>query len=130
MNPRQKAVRGARHLMRLGSENPVCILCGESNPNRLMRLQGHHLTGWQRDPAFQVIVCFNCQHELHFRAPIAGATFGKREGRVPARTAARLRALALFHDVEAEHLRRWAQELDKEEREKVSVKGGEEGGTK
>jgi len=49
---------------------------------------------------------------------------------VPARTAARLRALALFHDVEAEHLRRWAQELDKEEREKVSVKGGEEGGTK
>ena len=85
MNPRQKAVRDARHLMRLGSEDPVCVLCGESNPHRLMRLQGHHLTGWKRDPAFQSIVCFNCQHELHLRAPTVEATFGKREGRAPAR---------------------------------------------
>lgn len=112
MNPRIRAVRKAQHIMRLGSENPVCVLCGESNPNRLMRIQGHHLTGGKRDPDFQVVVCFNCQHELHFRAPLVGATFGKREGRVPARTAARLRALALFHDLEAEHLRCWANELE------------------
>ncbi len=120
MNPRQKAVREARNLMRLGSEDPVCFFCGESNPNRLMRLRGHHLTGWKRDPSFQVIICFNCHHELHLRAPVAGATFGKREGRAPARTASRLRALALSRDMEAEHLRRWADELDNEERKKIS----------
>ena len=103
----------ARQLMRLGSENRVCVICGESNPARLMLWKGHHLTGKDRDPRFKVVICFNCHHELHdFRAPIAGVKFGKREGPIPARTAARLQAMAVLHEMTAENMSRWADELE------------------
>lgn len=112
MNPRQNAVFKAKQIMRLGSEDPVCVWCGESNPLRLVLPNGHHGTGKKRDPKFQEIVCASCHQELHLRAPLKGAVFGKREGPVRARTAARLRALALSRDMEAEHMRRWANELE------------------
>ena len=45
MNPREKAVFEAKQIMRLGSEDPVCVWCGESNPLRLVLPNGHHVTG-------------------------------------------------------------------------------------
>ena len=110
MKPRQKAVFEAKQIMRLGSEDPICMTCGETNPLRLVLPNGHHVTGKKRDPEFQTIFCANCHQELHLLAPLRGATFGQREGPIPARTAARLRALALSRDIEAEYLRRWANE--------------------
>ena len=104
MNPREKAVFQAKQTMRLGSEDPVCVRCGESNPLRLVLPNGHHLTGKQRDPELQTILCASCHQELHLLAPLRGATFGQRERHIPARTAGRLRALGLFFDIVAEHL--------------------------
>jgi hypothetical protein len=112
MNPREKAVFEAKQIMRLGSEDPVCVLCGERNPLRLVLPNGHHVTGRKRDPKFQEILCASCHQELHLLARLKGALFGKREGPLPARTAARLRALALSRDMEAEHLRHWANESE------------------
>ena len=113
MNPGKKAVLEARQRMRLGTDDPVCVICGESNPARLMLWKGHHITGEDRDPGFNVVICYNCQHELHdFRAPAAGATFGKREGPIPARMAARHRAEAVLFQMMAEHRIRWADELE------------------
>jgi hypothetical protein len=112
MNPQKKAVFEAKQIMRLGSEDPVCVVCGESNPLRLVLPNGHHVTGQKRDPKFQVAVCASCHQELHLRARLKGATFGLREGHVPARTAARLRAEAVFDEMRAEYKRRWANELE------------------
>ena len=112
MNPRKKAVFEAKQIMRLGSEDPVCVLCGESNPLRLVLPKGHHVTGKKRDPKFQEILCASCHQELHLLARLKGAAFGQYEGHIPAREAARLRALALSREMEAEYLRRWANELE------------------
>lgn len=112
MNPRRKAVFEAKQIMRLGSEDPVCVWCGESNPLRLVLPNGHHVTGRKRDTKFQEIVCASCHQELHLLARLYDVAFGPCERYIPARTAARLRALALARDREAEHLRRWADELD------------------
>jgi len=113
VNPRKKAIIEARQRMRLRTDDPMCAYCGESNPARLMLYEGHHVTGRLRDPGLKFVICFNCQHELHdLRAPIAGVTFGKREGPIRARDAARLRALALSCEMQAEYLRRWADELE------------------
>jgi len=98
--------------MRLGSEDPVCAICGESNPLRLVLPNGHHVTGKKRDPRFQVVLCASCHQELHLRARLKGATFGLRERHVPARTAARLRAEAVFDEMRAEYKRQWANELE------------------
>ena len=114
MNPRQKAVFEAKQIMRLGSEDPVCVRCGESNPLRLVLPNGHHGTGKKRDPKFQVILCASCHQELHFLARLKGVAFGPREGHIKARMAARLRALALLLDMISDYLRRWANELEAE----------------
>lgn len=47
-------------LERLGDDNPVCKLCGESDPRCLER---HHLAGRQFGDAM-VIVCRNCHRKL------------------------------------------------------------------
>ena len=112
MNPRASAVFKAQQIMRLGSEDPICVKCGESNPLRLVLPNGHHVTGKKRDPKFQEVYCASCHQELHLLARPKGAVFGKREGPLPARTAARLRALALSRDMEAKHLRHWADESE------------------
>ncbi len=112
MNPRQKAVFQAKQAMRLGTANPVCVSCGESNPLRLVLPKGHHPTGELRDPRFQAPICASCHEEAHHRARGDGVTFGQREGRIEARTASRLRALASFLQMVVDYLRRWADELD------------------
>ncbi len=112
MNPRQKAVFRAKQIMRLGSEDPVCVWCGESNPLRLVLPNGPHLTGRKRDPKFREILCASCHQELHLLARLHDVAFGPCERHIPARTAARLRALALSRDREAEHLRRWADDVE------------------
>lgn len=112
MNPRQKAVVQAKQLMRLGTENPVCVTCGEPNPLRLVLPKGHHVTGEKRDPRCQTPICGSCHEEAHHRARANGVTFGQREGPVGSRTASRLRALASFLQMVVDYLRRWADELE------------------
>jgi len=112
VNPRQKAVFEAKQAMRLGTENPVCVPCGESNPLRLVLPTGHHPTGEKRDPSMKTPTCASCHQEAHFRARRDGVTYGVREGRVQARTSSRLRALASFLQMVVDYLLRWADELD------------------
>jgi hypothetical protein len=112
MNPRQKAVMEARQLMRLGTHDPVCVSCGESNPLRLVLPNGDHVTGKNRDPGLRAAVCASCHLERHFIAQQQGIKFGRCESRVQARTAARLRALGSFLQMVAQYLFRWADELD------------------
>ena len=66
MNSREKAVFEAKQIMRLGSEDPVCVKCGESNPLRLVLPNGHHVTGKKRDPKFQEILCASCHRNCTF----------------------------------------------------------------
>jgi hypothetical protein len=111
MNPRDRAVRQAQHQMRLASANPICPVCGEANVNRLVLPKGHHITGEQRDPSLQTPICASCHLETHFSYGADGVTL-KREGRIQARAASRLRALASFLSLIVDYLRRWADELE------------------
>ena len=106
----QTALRHTRRRERLGSQ-PCCAVCGESNPARLVRCKGHHPTGQQRDPEFATLVCGSCHQEAHARLADAGIGM-VREGSTKACTATRLRAMAVFRRMEADHLERWADELE------------------
>lgn len=69
-----RARRTERRFLKLGSPQPVCVLCGESDPACLDAVQGHHPTGRQRDPDLKVIVCANDQRKQHARLADEGLT--------------------------------------------------------
>ena len=105
----RRLIRNTEREQRLG-EKPCCVLCGESNPLRLLKT-GHHITFRSRDGKLVVTSCGSCHLEAHAR--LADATIGpEREGSIKASTASRLRAMAVFHRQEADALDRWATELE------------------
>lgn len=63
-----REVRRAKRERDLG-ENPVCTLCGYSNPYSLNRpnrslLDDHHVFGKANDPDATVVLCRNCHGEI------------------------------------------------------------------
>ena len=55
-----KDARLERRLAKLGSRNPVCVLCGEDNP---FCLEQHHIAGQHHHDDLSIICC-NCHRKV------------------------------------------------------------------
>jgi hypothetical protein len=120
-NPSATAARLMRRLKRLGPE-PVCVLCGYSNPFGLIRchrslLEKHHPVLMIHDSEFTVSICRNCHAEVTESLLQEGIN-PCFEPDVGKRTALRLIALAVFLESLAPALRRWANSLKEKSDEK------------
>jgi len=103
-----------RRLKRLGPD-PVCILCGHANPFALIPvrrswLEQHHVVCRQHDRDLTVPLCRNCHAEITELLLREGADTRFEPNRV-VRVALMLRALAVFFEMLAPKLRRWADLL-------------------
>lgn len=63
----KELLRQEAQLQKLGSDKPVCCLCGYADPTGLIKadktlLEKHHLAGRHEGPT--VLVCRNCHAEL------------------------------------------------------------------
>ena len=65
-NPPRSARRKAEALEQLGTEQPRCIYCGNTDPLvvRPRRIVGHHTFGRDRD-SLEVDACLNCHAVAH-----------------------------------------------------------------
>ena len=65
-NPARAARRKAEAVEQLGSEEPRCLYCGNTDPLlvRPRRIQSHHIFGEDRDP-LTVFACLNCHAVAH-----------------------------------------------------------------
>lgn len=52
--------RKQQQLRRLGTQNPLCVACGETDP---AVLELHHIAGWKHSDDM-AIVCRNCHRKL------------------------------------------------------------------
>lgn len=121
-NPISTAGRRRRRQKRFWSDNPTCVLCGEPNLERLtpvsldwlkahrVLIQFHHPVGVQNDPEFEVPVCHNCHAMAHEGLAQAGISM-RRETNPKTRVAVMLEALAVFLEILADAVRRWARIL-------------------
>jgi hypothetical protein len=48
----------AAQMRRLGTDEPICVVCGEIDPEKLLLLEEDHLTGRHEGPV--AILCRNC----------------------------------------------------------------------
>jgi hypothetical protein len=109
-------VRKVRRARRLGSD-AVCVLCGESNPIALRRvdrslLELHHVGGEANDGSLVAIVCRNCHALLSEAQHDSGVELQRRRDRASTeRLEAVLRGLADFFALLVARLREWADEL-------------------
>jgi hypothetical protein len=120
-NPSATAARLMRRLKRLGPE-PVCVLCGYSNPFGLIPvkrkvLEDHHVVLKVHDSRLIVPICRNCHAEITERLQQEGISpyFEPDSGK---RVALMLVALAVFFELLAPALRRWADSLKEKTNEK------------
>ena len=57
---RDREDRREQHYRRLGTRNPLCVVCSESDPRCL---EGHHIAGAKHHRDV-IIVCRNCHRKL------------------------------------------------------------------
>ncbi len=110
--PVRTAARLQRRLDRLG-ESPGCVLCGESNPAVLDKVEGHHVVNRVNDPELTVVLCANC-HRAQTES-LAAAGVPTRYPEPPTaleRLVAVLAGLAAFLLNVGATLREWARWLD------------------
>jgi hypothetical protein len=110
-NPARAARRKVEALEQLGTERPLCLYCGNTDPLlvRPRRIQNHHLFGEDRDEA-TVPACLNCH---------AGAGEALTDAEVPMTcekeptkfARAIFRALAVHFSLLAEACRRFARRM-------------------
>jgi hypothetical protein len=105
-----KARREERTFLKLGTRQPVCTLCPESDPACLDIKNGHHVTGQQRDIELKVVVCANDQRKQHARLDDAGLTM-QRESNPRELQRSRLLFSAEFLESLAEAHRKWHGEF-------------------
>jgi hypothetical protein len=118
-DPIGTAGRRRRRQKRFSVENSVCRLCPESHLECLTAvtldwleahqflIEEHHVAGKRNDPDFVVPLCLNC-HRLVTEG-LAQAGIGMhREPNPQKRVAVMLEALAVFLDMLAAAVRRWA----------------------
>jgi hypothetical protein len=72
-NPRpiKRALRVERRRLELGSNNPQCFYCGESD---IACLELDHPVTRGLDPVFKRVVCRNCHRKLEIRRDVSGLT--------------------------------------------------------
>jgi len=70
-DPIKRAWRLERRRAELGSDNPQCVYCGESN---IACLEVEHPVTRKYDPLFKRAVCRNCHRKLELNRDVAGLT--------------------------------------------------------
>jgi hypothetical protein len=122
-DPNQTALREARRVQRLGQSAEVCVICGEpvlkvvsktfAQTHGIPRslIEQHHIVGRRRDSGFVVPLCLT----HHWKATVGLLREGVdmvRE-RVPHILIAQcLRAVAMFLEMLAPAMRKWADILE------------------
>lgn len=71
LSPVTRARRIEMRRKALGSDNPCCFYCGESN---IACLEIEHPVGREHDKTFTRIVCRNCHRKLEVRRDVAKLT--------------------------------------------------------
>ncbi len=112
-NPSKLARRHELRRKALGSDNPQCFYCGESD---IECLELEHPLTREQDPQRTRIVCRNCHRKLEVGRDVAGLTRNGLHGK-PATTnqldiRQDLLLLAADHEATAASLRRKAAEVD------------------
>jgi hypothetical protein len=117
--------RKAAHLRSLGPPPYVCAFCPFTDPLRLKAkpldwvkgrvpptiLQKHHVVGAKHDGRLIVLLCANCHLLVHGRYLDEGIDL-RSEVNPRRRVAQMLRARAAFAELEADHWRAWADQLE------------------
>ncbi len=124
-DPIKTAVRNVRRNQRLGEGEHSCLLCGYAEPEGLVAvntqwlesrgvprrlLEDHHLVGWKRDGELTALLCRNCHAKATEGLLRAGISM-QREPDPKELVAMMLDALAVFFEMLAAAVRRWAQML-------------------
>lgn len=110
--PVRTAARLQRRLDRLG-DSPACVLCGESNPAVLDKVEGHHVVNRANDAGLTVVLCANCHRAQTESLAATGVPTKYAEPAWPLeRLAAVLAGLAAFLLNTGATLREWSRWLD------------------
>lgn len=111
-SPVMRARRMELRRMALGSENPSCFYCGESD---IACLELEHPVGREHDSSFTRTVCRNCHRKLEMKRDVAGLTKNGKRGVVetPCESIVNyLLRLAADQEATSESLRRKAASLN------------------
>jgi hypothetical protein len=115
-NPIQNDARQARRQRHLGHNN-VCVFCGASDPDALLRvrrlvLEEDHVVGRANDRDLTIVICRNCHAKKHARMRAAGVQLEQSPHRtVIVLLIAILASLGAFFSMLAESLSEWADRL-------------------
>lgn len=101
---RDEEDRKQQQLRRLGSKNPICVTCGESDP-RVLEL--HHIAG-RKNHENVAIVCANCHRKFSDKQRDHHSTGSRSATGVPETIAHYLQGLADLLVMIADALRRFA----------------------
>jgi hypothetical protein len=96
--------RKQRQLRRLGTQNPICVVCGEADPAVLER---HHIAGRQHDEDL-AIACANCHKKLSNKQRDHVSPGPRQPQGQAARIGHYLQGLADLFELIVEALRRFA----------------------
>jgi hypothetical protein len=111
-NPARAARRKTEAIEQLGTEQPRCLYCGNSDPQlvRPRRIQNHHLFGEDRDEA-TVPACLNCHAGAH--DALTDAEVPMTREKEPTKFArAIFRALAVHFELLAKACWRFAKRME------------------
>jgi hypothetical protein len=115
--PIRAARRKVRQVDRLGGLTPICVYCGET---AIECLELHHVTGRKLDADFVEVRCRNCHRKIELQRDVANLTGnGERKAKTLQNDEIirlRLLGLAEGHVSTAAALRRWADEIQKKEK--------------
>jgi hypothetical protein len=124
-DPIKTAVRSTKRKQRLGKGAHACLLCGYSEPEGLVPvkpewleahgvprclLEEHHLVGHKRDRELVALLCRNC-HAKATEGLLREGISMQPEDNPKALVATMLDALAVFLEMLAAAVRRWAEML-------------------
>jgi hypothetical protein len=115
LNPMGRASRRERKFAKLGTRTPCCYKCGETSPECLIL---HHITSRQRDAELTVIICANCHKKEHAQLSDENIPMC-REWSQPDLMKMRLLALAESQESTADALRKWAESLEQDRRNRA-----------
>ena len=111
------ARRKVRQIARFGGLTPICVYCAET---AIECLELHHVTGRKLDADFVEVRCRNCHRKIELQRDVANLTGnGERKAKTFQNDEIirlRLLGLAEGHVSTAAALRRWADEIQKKEK--------------
>ena len=125
IHPLRTARRQSKRIERLGSDQPICLLCGCSEPMLLRPItrrfaEEHHLLGRANDSILILALCFNCHALVTENLHEAGVRM-ERERYRKKFAANAFRALAAHHKMLSDAFWRYATFMETEENDEGKV---------